>query len=260
LPLIRVLKALVVAALLAASPAAALALPVWGYQVVAVYPHDDHAYTEGLFYLDGFLYESTGQEGQSSIRKVRLKDGAVLQKQAIAPNLFGEGIIDWGGEIISLTWRDQTGFRWDLKTLTLKSSFRYPGEGWALTKDATHLIMSDGTPQLRVLEPKTFRELRRITVTADGEPVANLNELEWVKGEVWANIWTTNRIARIDPKTGAVKGWIDLTGLPETLTQHDPDSVLNGIAYDAKGDRIFVTGKNWPHLYQIRVMPPARGR
>ena len=251
--LTRTLRSLALAALFAAAPAIALALPVYGYQVVATYPHDDHAYTEGLFYLNGFLYESTGQQGQSSIRKVRLKDGVVVQKRAIAPNLFGEGVIAWGDELISLTWRDQVGFRWDRKTFAPRATFHYPGEGWALTTDGAHLIMSDGTPQLRVLEPKSFREIRRITVTADGQPVVNLNELEWVKGEILANIWLTNRIARIDPKTGVVTGWIDLTGLPETLNPTDQDSVLNGIAYDRKGDRLFVTGKNWPHLYQIQL-------
>jgi glutamine cyclotransferase len=239
--------------------AASAALPVAGYRVAATYPHDTGAYTEGLFYLDGFLYESTGLEGRSNIRKVRLKDGAVVQSQAISPELFGEGIVNWGDEIISLTWRDQVGFRWDLNTLAPKSRFSYPGEGWALTQNGKSLIMSDGTPYLRILDPKTLRELRRVKVTAEGRPVQRLNELEWVRGEVLANIWQTNLIARIDPQTGKVKGWIDLSGLPEAQRPRDMDAVLNGIAYDARADRLFVTGKNWPHLYEIDLVP-AKGK
>ncbi len=231
------------------------ALPVQGYVIKATYPHDTRAYTEGLLFLNGMLIESTGMEGQSNIRRVRLKDGAVLQSTPIAPSLFGEGVVNWGDELISLTWRDQVGFRWDLKTLTLKSSFSYPGEGWALTQNGRYLIMSDGTPFLRFLDPRTFKEIRRLKVTAEGRPVIYLNELEWVKGEILANIWQTNLIARIDPQTGAVKGWIDLTGLPETLRRRDADAVANGIAYDAKQDRLFVTGKYWPRLYEIGLKP-----
>jgi glutaminyl-peptide cyclotransferase len=223
-----------------------------------IYPHDAGAFTEGLFYLRGDLYESTGLEGQSNIRRVRLQDGAVLQSQAIAPQLFGEGIVNWGDEIVSLTWRDQVGFRWDLKTLTRKSVFRYPGEGWALTQDGKNLIMSDGTPVLRVLDPRTFRVIRRITVKADGRPAPNLNELEWVKGEILANIWMTSRIARIDPRTGAVKAWIDLGDLPDAQRPPTPDAVLNGIAYDREHDRLFVTGKDWPRLYEIVLQPAKR--
>lgn len=252
---LRLLAGLLIALL--SAPAWA-ALPVYGYQVKASYPHDTRAYTEGLFFLNGWMYESTGLEGQSNIRRVRLRDGAVLQSQTISPSLFGEGIVAWNGEIISLTWRDQVGFRWDLKTFALKKSFSYPGEGWALTHNGKHLIMSDGTPFLRVLDPRTFKEVRRIRVTAEGRPVANLNELEWVKGEVLANIWQTNLIARIDPATGQVKSWIDLSGLPETLRRRDAEAVANGIAYDAKGDRLFVTGKNWPRLYEIGLVLKAR--
>lgn len=236
--------------------AAQAATPVYGYRVKATYPHDDQAYTEGLFYLNGDLFESTGREGQSFLRRVRLKDGAVLQSQAIPPGLFGEGIVNWGDDIISLTWQDGFGFRWDLKTFARKAVFQYPGEGWALTQDGKSLIMSDGTPYLRFLDPVTLKEQRRVRVTADGQPVMRLNELEFVKGEVLANIWLTNRIARIDPKGGKVTGWIDLTGLPETRLSLDADSVLNGVAYDREHDRLFVTGKNWPHLYEIGLTPP----
>ena len=243
-------------AALAGGAAAQAALPLYGIQVKAAYPHDSRAYTEGLFWLDGNLFESTGLVGQSNIRRVRLADGAVLQMQPIAPSLFGEGIVNWGGEIISLTWQNNVGFRWDLKTLAMKSSFSYPGEGWALTQNGKHLIMSDGTPVLRVLDPKTLKVVRRIKVTAEGQPVFNLNELEWVKGEVLANIWQTNRIARINPRTGAVTGWIDMSSVPEARTRRDADAVLNGIAYDAAKDRLFVTGKNWPHLYEITLTAP----
>ena len=247
--------AVALALLTAFASRAVAAVPVQGVEVKAVYPHDDQAYTEGLFYLDGALFESTGIEGRSTIRKVRLKDGVVLQVQSIAPNLFGEGIVNWGGEILSLTWRNQVGFRWDLKTFKAKSTFHYPGEGWALTQNGKNLIMSDGTPTLRVLDPVTLRVVRRIKVTSDGQPVFNLNELEWVKGAILANIWQTNQIARIDPSTGAVKAWIDLSSLPETRGSVDRDAVLNGIAYDRRHDRLFVTGKNWPHLYEVRLTP-----
>lgn len=249
----RLFAAAGLAALSALSAAAAV--PKNGVRIVHVYPHDAGAFTEGLFFLRGDLFESTGIAGQSNIRRVRLSDGAVLQSRAIGPTLFGEGIVNWGDEIVSLTWQDHVGFRWDLKTLGLKKSFRYPGEGWALTQDGKHLIMSDGTPALRVLDPVTFRQLRTIKVTVEGLPVQNLNELEWVKGEILANVWQTHLIARIDPQSGKVKGWIDLTGLPETLGGANPDAVANGIAYDREHDRLFVTGKDWLHLYEIRLTP-----
>ncbi|MFI4965855.1 MAG: glutaminyl-peptide cyclotransferase, partial [Caulobacterales bacterium] len=186
-----------------ALPAAA-AVPTGGFEVRHVYPHDPGAFTEGLFYLHGDLFESTGLPGQSNLRRVRLKDGAVLQSRAVASGLFGEGIVNWRDEIVSLTWQDHIGFRWDLQTLARKKTFRYAGEGWALTQDGQHLIMSDGTPILRFRDPVTFREVRHIEVTADGRPVGNLNELEWVKGEILANVWQTHLIARIDPRTGRV--------------------------------------------------------
>ena len=235
---------------------AAFGVPIQGYTVKATFPHDSQAYTEGLFYLDGALFESTGMEGRSTIRKVRLNDGVVLRSQSILPSLFGEGIVNGGREIVSLTWRDGVGFRWDLQTFALKKTFRYAGEGWALTQNGKHLIMSDGSSSLRFLDPVTFREVRRIRVTADGRPVVNLNELEWVKGEIYANVWQTNLIARIDPKSGAVKALIDLGSLPEAVRLRDRDAVLNGIAYDREHDRLFVTGKNWPHLYEIGLTPP----
>lgn len=229
-------------------------VPVERVSVVRSYPHDRGAFTEGLLYLDGRLYESTGLETQSEIREVRLEDGKVLRRASIPPQYFGEGLVNWGGKLISLTWRDGIGFIWDRATFKRTGQFRYRGEGWALTQNGREIVMSDGTPQLRFLDPRTFAETRRVTVTADGHPVPRLNEIEWVKGEVLANIWLTDRIARIDPATGKVKAWIDLSDVARRSSRRTGDDVLNGIAYDAKGDRLFVTGKNWPTLYEVRVV------
>lgn len=231
-------------------------LPVEGYEVVHAYPHDPSAFTEGLFYKDGFLYESTGLEGRSTLRKVKLETGEVLQATRLPPQLFGEGIVDRGGDLVALTWRNQVGFVLDRATFTLLSEFNYEGEGWALTRDEHEIFMSDGTSSLRVLDPQTLKEKRRIAVTAEGKPIDQLNELEWVDGVIYANIWQTDRIARIDPVTGHVLGWIDLAGLLATqgpITGR-PD-VLNGIAYDAKSRRLFVTGKMWPWLFEIKLKP-----
>lgn len=236
--------------------AALAALPVQGVEVKASYPHDPRAFTQGLLYLNGDLYESTGLIGRSTIRRVRLSDGAVLQSKAISSGLFGEGMVNWGAELISVTWQDQVGFRWDIKTFAMRSSFKYAGEGWGLTQDGKSLIMSDGTPNLRFFDPRTFKETRRVRITAEGQPVGNLNEIEWVKGEVWGNIWGTNIIARINPATGAVKGWIDLSALPDAARKPNIDAVANGIAYDSQGDRLFVTGKLWPRLYEVRLTAP----
>ena len=232
------------------------AVPVYDFEVVHTYPHDPSAFTEGLFYLNGFLYESTGLEAHSTIRKVRLETGEVLKKIDIPPQYFGEGIVNWDGRLISLTWRSQTGFVFDLATFKQQKEFHYEGEGWALTQDGKQLIMSDGTPQLRFINPKTLQETHRITVTLDGKPVRNVNELEWVKGEIFANVWQTNWIVRIDPRDGRVLGLVNLTGiLPPGTSISSPDGVLNGIAYDAQHDRLFVTGKNWPSLFEIRLRP-----
>lgn len=239
-------------------------VPVQGYTVVRDYPHDPHAFTEGLFYRDGRLFESTGKD-PAGLREVRLEDGVVLRQHDLDPAFFGEGIIDVGDTILSLTWRNQIGFIWNRDDFRLVSAFTYPGEGWALTRDDHRIIMSDGTDQLRVLDPATLRETGQITVTADGAPVTMLNELEWIDpdgegpepGQIWANIWQTDRIARIDPDTGHVVAWVDLTGLMPLTTDMDPnDDVLNGIAWDAEGKRLFVTGKNWPKLFEIKVDGP----
>jgi glutaminyl-peptide cyclotransferase len=230
------------------------AVPVYDVDVIHTYPHDPSAFTEGLFYLHGFLYESTGLEHHSSIRKVRIETGQVVQKIDIPAQYFGEGIVNWDGHIISLTWQSHVGFVFDLATLKLQRQFHYEGEGWALTQDGKQIIMSDGTSELRFLDPNTLQETRRIQVTLDGKPIHEVNELEWVKGEIYANVWQTNWILRIDPNTGHVAGLINLAGLlsPADQVQRQTD-VLNGIAYDAKGDRLFVTGKNWPKLFEIRL-------
>ena len=235
------------------------AVPTYGYEVVNTYPHDSHAFTEGLFYLNGFLYESTGLERQSSIRKEKLETGEVVQKIDVPPEYFGEGIVNWKRRLVSLTWKTQVGFVYDLATLKLERKFSYTGEGWALTQDGKRLIMSDGTPELRFLNPDTLQETGRITVTYEGKPVRNVNELEWVKGRIYANVWQTNMMIFIDPASGEITGVVNLAGL---LSSSDrltgPDSVLNGIAYDAAHDRLFVTGKNWPKLFEIRVLPAGQ--
>jgi glutaminyl-peptide cyclotransferase len=242
-------------ATLLGAPSALAAVPVYGVSVVHAYPHDRGAFTEGLFYLDGYLYESTGLNGKSSVRKVDLASGRVLQSQALDPKYFGEGIVAWKCQLIQLTWQSHVGFVDDLATFKPLRRFSYPGEGWALTEDGHQLIMSDGTAQLRFLDPTTLKETHRLTVTADGQPVKNINELEWVKGEILANIWLTDFIARIDPATGKVTGWIDVTGLmsPADLADN-PDAIPNGIAYDAEHDRLFVTGKLWPKLFEIKLV------
>jgi glutaminyl-peptide cyclotransferase len=242
------------------APAASAApIPVYAYDVAHTYPHDDHAFTEGLFYLKGNLFESTGEFGNSTIRRVNLQDGAVLQTVKLPNELFGEGIVNWKDQLISVTWKNGIGFRRDLKDFSVKSEFHYSGEGWALTQNGKEIILSDGSPRLHFLDPETLREKHHIDVSAHGTPIENLNELEWVDGEIFANVWQTNYIARIDPVTGQVKAWIDLSGLPETVGAHDPDNVLNGIAYDSAGHRLFVTGKRWPHLYEIKLKRKGAG-
>ncbi len=255
------MRSLIVAALAAAaacSLAAQSAIPEYGYRVVHVYPHDPHAFTQGLLYLNGYLYEGTGLNDHSSIRKVKLETGQVLEKRDVPGEYFGEGIINWKDRLLELTWKAQKGFIYDLGTFRPEGEFTYPGEGWGLTQDGRRIIMSDGSPELRFWDPETLKELGRVTVTADGQPVPDLNELEYVNGEVYANVWQTNRIAQIDPSTGKVVGWIDLTGLLSPADQTEETDVLNGIAYDAKGGRLFVTGKKWPKLFEIKLVKKGR--
>ena len=235
--------------------AASLAFAADGYRVVNTYPHDPQAYTQGLLYEDGYLYESTGLNGRSSLRMVDLETGRVLQRATVSANYFAEGLAPWGSTLIQVTWQSQVAFVYDRFSFRLLHTFNYDGEGWGLTQDSKNLILSDGTPNLRFFDPGTFREVRRIVVKDHGTPLTQLNELEYVHGEIYANVWHTDRIARISPASGKVLGWIDLTGLLAPGQVTDPEAVLNGIAYDAAHDRLFVTGKLWPKLFEIKIVP-----
>ncbi|MFN3433576.1 MAG: glutaminyl-peptide cyclotransferase [Sphingomonas sp.] len=240
-----------------ASQAAAPApdgVPVYAASVVARLPHDTGAFTEGLLFCGGTLYESTGKEGASDIRRVALPAGKVTGRARLAPELFGEGIACWKNQLLSVTWKTGIGFRWTLPGLTRTGNpFRYAGEGWGMTTDGDRLILSDGTPTLRVMDPTTFAPRGRIAVTLNGRPLKQLNELEYVRGRILANVWMSGFIARIDPATGKVDGLIDLRPLIAEIGNPDPDAVANGIAYDAAHDRLFVTGKYWPTLFEIKL-------
>ena len=225
------------------------------FRVVQSYPHDPAAYTQGLIYRDGFLFESTGLNGRSTLRRVKLETGEVVQQYRLDVAYFAEGLAEWNGQLVQLTWRSNVAFVYDLTTFSLRRTLSYTGEGWGLTRDRNGFVLSDGTDQLRFLHPDTFREVRRLTVTDGGVAVRDLNELEYIRGEVYANVWHTDRIARISPQTGRVVGWIDLRGLMAAGYRLDPEAVLNGIAYDAANDRLFVTGKFWPRLFEIEVVP-----
>ncbi|MBX3565729.1 MAG: glutaminyl-peptide cyclotransferase [Sphingomonas sp.] len=226
-------------------------------EVVQTFNHDSQAFTEGLFFQDGALFESTGEEGTSGFRKVTPETGEIVQQVQLPSQYFGEGIVGWKDRIYQLTWKDQKGFIYNAKDFTPAGEFAYKGEGWGLTHNGKSVIMSDGTATLRFLDPDTLAQQSTLAVTANGCPVKQLNELEWIDGEIWANIWQTDLIARIDPGSGKVKGFVDVTALgPPTP---DTDEVPNGIAYDAASKRIFVTGKMWPQLYQVKLSdaPPA---
>lgn len=233
---------------------AAAPAPVHGYSVVRTYPHDRGSFTEGFFVLDGQFWESTGLEGRSYIRRIDIESGRTLQQYTVPSQYFGEGIVAFGNELFELTYKSGIAFVYDKKTFQLKKTFKYSGEGWALTTDGKRLIFSDGSHFLKFLDPATFKETGRITVMDAGKPVEQLNELEYIKGEIWANVWTSNRVARIDPKSGQVNSWVDLSGLLSVMERAGTD-VLNGIAYDSKTDRIFVTGKFWPKVFEIKVGP-----
>lgn len=261
------MRAFILAAALAATACGpsthAGGVPEYGYEIVHVYPHDPSAFTEGLFWLNGYLYESTGLNNFSTVRKVKLETGEVVQQHELPEQYFGEGIINWKDKLIQLTYKTEVGFIYDLNTFAVRSQFHYQGQGWAFTSDGKRIYM-DGSrsvdadasdPEIRIWDPETLQETGVIHVTDEGRPVTNLNELEWVKGEIYANIWETYRIARIDPATGHVVGWIDLSGiLPPSDRIPGETDVMNGIAYDAQGDRLFVTGKKWPKLFQIRLV------
>ncbi len=227
--------------------------PTYAFDVVATYPHDVLAYTQGLQWFDGRLFESTGVVGTSGIREVELATGRVIRKQDLETPHFGEGIVILGDKLYELTWTSGKAFVFDWKTFKRTGEFTYEGEGWGLTTDGTSLIMSNGTSQIVWRDPKTFHTTKSITVTDHGTPVEKLNELEWVKGEIWSNVWQSDQIARIDPATGNVLGWIDLSGILPALDRTGKEDVLNGIAYDAEKDRYFVTGKYWPKLFEIKL-------
>lgn len=285
--------ALVVAPYVPAGPARTAATPprppaaVYAYEVVREYPHDPGAFTQGLIYRYGFLYESTGLAGESSLRKVRLETGEAIQQRRLDDRWFGEGLTEWNGRLVQLapqrtpvtvrsTLRQigdlssvlpalgrrfgvNVGFTYDLESFEPRSTFTYTGEGWGLTRDDRRLIMSDGTSRLRFLDPGTFTELGRVEVTDAGQPLNRLNELEFVNGRIYANVWFEERIAIIEPDSGRVTGWIEVRGLQSRMTpppsSRSAGAVLNGIAYDAAGDRLFVTGKRWPRLFEIRLRP-----
>jgi len=223
------------------------------YTVIHSYPHDPKAFTQGLIYLNGYLYESTGLNGHSSLRKLDLKTAAVLHEFDLPSQYFGEGLTSWKDALIQLTWKAHTGFVYDRRTFRLLRTFHYTGEGWGLTQDGAHLILSDGSSKLRFLDTQTFDTVKSITVTDNGIEVHDLNELEYVHGRIYANVWQTDLIAIISPASGNVLAWIDLSGLRPASTRGDSDAVLNGIAFDAVHDRLFVTGKLWPVIFEIRL-------
>jgi len=229
-------------------------VPLYTATVINTYPHDPNAFTQGLVMEDGQLYEGTGRNGQSSLRKVALETGEILQRSNLNARYFGEGITIMDGKVYQLTWQTHLGFVYDLATFKVEKTFFLPGEGWGITHDGTHLIVSDGTAFLRMLDPATLTEVSRIEVKMDGLPLDRLNELEFIDGEVWANVWYTDAIVRIDPATGTVTGRIDLSNINQ---QRATDDVLNGIAWDEESGRLFVTGKLWSQLYEIRVEPVA---
>lgn len=226
----------------------------YGYEVVNAFPHDSEAFTQGLVYQNGELLESTGgYDGASTLRRVELKTGKVLKQVALGAEYFGEGLALMNGKLYQLTWENKRGFVYDAETFQKTGEFVYTGQGWGLTHDADSLILSDGSAQLRFLDPADYHVKRVVNVTDRGRPVLQLNELEYVKGEIFANVWHRNTIARIDPQTGRVKGWIDLAGLLKPGEVSNQEAVLNGIAYDETGDRLFVTGKLWPKLFEVKL-------
>ncbi len=238
-----------------AACAAIQAVAADSYRVVHTYPHDQQAFTQGLIYVDGHLYESTGIEGKSSLREEDLDTGRILQFHDVPDKYFAEGLTEWGSTLIQLTWQSHIAFVYDLASFRFLRSFQYEGEGWGLTHDAKDLILSDGSATLKFFDPATFHETRSIIVKDHGKPIDQLNELEFIHGQIYANIWHADRIARISPATGAVLGWIDLSGLLPASQHSSAEAVLNGIAYDEAHDRLFVTGKLWPRIFEIQVVP-----
>ncbi|MEZ6054409.1 MAG: glutaminyl-peptide cyclotransferase [Planctomycetaceae bacterium] len=231
-------------------------VPISTIEVVNTFPHDPEAFCQGLVFENGRLFEGTGQYGKSSLREVDLKTGRVLRHVNLQDKIFGEGITLWDDSIVQLTWKQRRAYSFDLDTFNYEKTFQYQGEGWGLTHDGTHLVMSDGTASLRFLDPTTFEEIRRITVHDGRRRIDKLNELEFVNGEIYANVWYSDMIARISPTDGRLLGWLDLRLLWPARTRPSKEHVLNGIAYDKSAGRLFVTGKNWPSLYEIRIVGP----
>lgn len=252
----RTSTAIAALVLASACTGAAAAIPVYGFIVKNTYPHDPQAFTQGLFFRDGQLFETTGLTGRSTLRRLDLKTGKVLQKADLPANVFGEGSTAVGNTILGLTWQSKTGYVFDARTFTMKGKFSYEGEGWGLASDAQYVYMSDGSASIRVLDPVSLKEVRRVQVTAEGKPIDSLNELEVVDGELYANVWGTDVIARIDPGSGKVTGWIDLSNLlpREKRGTNSADAVLNGIAWDGKHKKLYVTGKFWPKLFEIELV------
>jgi glutamine cyclotransferase len=235
------------------------AVPVLRAEVIRSYPHDPHAFTQGLEYYDGYLYESTGRSGQSTLRRSILETGTILKSVSLPPQYFGEGVTIFRGKIYQLTWLSKIGFIYDVRTLRQVGEFHYESEGWGLTHDETSLILSDGSNKLQFIDPASFKVTRTLEVYAGNEAVTNLNELEYMNGEILANVWHSSRIARIDPRSGQVLVWIDLSSTVNR-TKHEPEDVLNGIAYDAKRRRLFVTGKDWPEILEIKIAAKPKER
>lgn len=257
--LVRVLTLLVLSSLIVGCTSSTQSAqngpaPVYGYEVVNAYPHDTGAFTQGLGYHDGTLYEGTGIRGESDIRQVKLESGNVIRKREISDQYFGEGITLWNDRLVQLTWQSNVGFVYERATFDRVDDFSYPTEGWGLTHDGERLIMSDGTSSLYFHDPDTFERQGSVEVQDDDEPIDQLNELEFIEGKVYANVWQADRIAIIDPTDGRVTAWIDLTGLLPEKDRTPSTDVLNGIAYDAENDRLFVTGKRWPKLFEIDVV------
>ncbi len=236
------------------------AAPVSGYKVVAKYPHSTANYTEGFLFLNGLFYEGTGREGHSAVIVSQPESGRTMQRLDLPPGYFGEGIVDWGPNLYEWTWTSHVCFVYDRFSLRTMKQFTYTGEGWGMTRTAKELITSDGTATLRFRDPNTFQETRHIVVMDGKKRIEKLNELEFIKGEIYANVWHSDRIARISPQDGHVIGWIDLSGLLPASQKIDEESVLNGIAYDAQHDRLFVTGKQWPVIFEIKVVGGSSGK
>ena len=244
-----------IAAMCCVLPLCASAQVRESYRVIRTYPHDPEAFTQGLVIVDGQLYESTGLNGRSTLRRDDLETGQVLQEKDIPQQFFGEGLTNWGNTLIQLTWKARTAFVYDRKTFQLVKTLHYPWEGWGLTQDGHDLILSDGSSTLHFLDPETFKDVRDLKVTSGGKPVDELNELEYIHGQIFANVWMTTKIARISPQTGKVLAWIQMGGILPQVEMSNSNAVLNGIAYDQVHDRLYVTGKLWPKLFEIRVVP-----